>query len=429
MFLSLVALELLDDASCKQVHVVLVAREGEVLATVHDGRAGAAHVDLGRTGIVEEANRLAQLGAAHDRIVDEEQLLALDELGYGNELHLGDMVADGLVLRHERAWPGGRVLDERTGVGQAGCVGEADAVRDTRIGNAGNGIDVGQDTACLLVTGHDGAIAVAHDLDVLSLVFGVGIPIVNPQESAYLHVIARLGERAIAIAGDVDDLGGTELVIGDVTELFVGEGLEGRAVAVIVLADEDGQATHLVARRDDVLVIGHDEQRERSVDDLLGKLDARHEVLALVDERGDKLGRVDLAGAHGHELTVSLREVLVHELVGVVDTTYRRDGKDTQMRANEQGLRIRIADAADAAVAVKLCEVILEAGAKRRVLDRVNLALEALLIVEDHARPARAEMRMIVNRKEHVQHAIAFRRHATESTHNAYLSAKSSERL
>ena len=57
---------------------------------------------------------------------------------------------------------------------------------------------------------------------------------------------------------------------------------------------------------------------------------------------------------------------------------------------------------------MKLGEVILEARAERRVFDRVNLALETILIVEDHSCPSRAEMRMIVDRKEDVQDAVAF---------------------
>ena len=50
MLLALVPLKLLHRAPRDEVHIGGVARERQVLAAVHDGRAGAAHVHLGRAG-------------------------------------------------------------------------------------------------------------------------------------------------------------------------------------------------------------------------------------------------------------------------------------------------------------------------------------------------------------------------------------------
>ena len=65
-----------------------------------------------------------------------------------------------------------------------------------------------------------------------------------------------------------------------------------------------------------------------------------------------------------------------HELVGVSDGAHRRDGINAQVRAHEQRLRVGVGDAAHGARAGELGQVVLELGAERRVLDRVDLAVE-----------------------------------------------------
>ena len=83
-----------------------------------------------------------QLRAAHDRVLAEQQPLALDQLADRDQLHPGHQVADALVLGHEAARPGGRVLDERPAVGDARLVGVADGVAGARVGNAGDQVDL-----------------------------------------------------------------------------------------------------------------------------------------------------------------------------------------------------------------------------------------------------------------------------------------------
>jgi hypothetical protein len=77
------------------------------------------------------------------------------------------------------------------------------------------------------------------------------------------------------------------------------------------------------------------------------------------------------------------------------------------MRADQQGLGVRVADAADAAGAVEFGHVLLELGPKGSVFDVVDLALESiLLIVYDHASPAGTEVGVVVHAEKDVKNAV-----------------------
>ena len=64
--MTLVAFKLLNDATGEELHVGVAAGEVQVLAAVHDRRAGGAHVHFLRAGLVEEVDRFTKLRAAHD---------------------------------------------------------------------------------------------------------------------------------------------------------------------------------------------------------------------------------------------------------------------------------------------------------------------------------------------------------------------------
>ena len=202
-----------------------------------------------------------------------------------------------------------------------------------------------------------------------------------------------------------------------VAQLAIGKALEGHAVAVVILADEHGQAPHLVARRDELALVGHDEQGERALDLLLGILDALDQAVLGVDERANELGHVDAARAHGHELMAHTRE-RPDELVCVVDGTDGSQREHAQVRANQQGLRIGVADASHGHRTDKARKILLELGAERRVLDGVDLAREALVgIPRHHAGTPRAQMRVIVDTEEHVEGYLTTRRCTKEGSH------------
>ena len=145
--------------------------------------------------------------------------------------------------------------------------------------------------------------------------------------------------------------------------------------------------------------------------------DAADEVGLVVDQRRDQLGRVHLPRAHGRELAPARVEVLLHELVGVVDAADRGQREHAEVTAHEQRLRVGVGDASDARVAVEAGKVTLEPRSKRRVLDRVNLALEAAVVVINQSRALRPQVRVVIHPEEHVIHHIALTRRAEKTAH------------
>ena len=79
------------------------------------------------------------------------------------------------------------------------------------------------------------------------------------------------------------------------------------------------------------------------------------------------------------------------QVLGVVDDADGRERVEAQMRANEQRLGVGVADAADAAAAGQLAEIVFKFGAEGRVADGMDLPVAAALRVPDgHAAVAGA---------------------------------------
>ena len=111
-------------------------------------------------------------------------------------------------------------------------------------------------------------------------------------------------------------------------------------------------------------------------------------------------------------------EVVLDELLRVVDDAHRGDGEHPQVGAHQQGLGIAVADAADAALAVEVGQVLLELGAEGGVLDGVDLPLEAVgLIVDDHAAPAGAQVGVVVHAEENVKGDVSMGDRAKKTAH------------
>ena len=148
--------------------------------------------------------------------------------------------------------------------------------------------------------------------------------------------------------------------------------------------------------------------------------DTGDQVFLLVDESRDQLGRVDLAGAHSHELMSVIGKIGVHQLFGIVDHTDGRDRIQTEMRADQERLRIGIADTADPAAALEIYQIFFKFRTEGRVRDRVDLALKpARRIPQRHAGIARTEMAVVIHPEKHVQHHIASGYRAEKASHQA----------
>ena len=106
-----------------------------------------------------------------------------------------------LLLRHEGAGPGRRVLDERPPVGDAGLGGVADRRADPGVGDARR-----RGRGASRPPRERRAAPVARDLRVDALVVRRRVAVVDPQERADLHAIPGGDEGLAAVGGDPHDL-------------------------------------------------------------------------------------------------------------------------------------------------------------------------------------------------------------------------------
>ena len=168
--------------------------------------------------------------------------------------------------------------------------------------------------------------------------------------------------------------------------------LGGHHIARLALAHHDGRAAEVVASGDDA-VFGENDHRAGAFHLFVHILDAVHEVLALGDEEGHQLGGVGEAHAQLGEVLL-VGEAVVDQLVDVVDFGHRTDGELAQVRVDDDGLRVGVADDADAEVALKLihAHLIAELGAEIGILDVMDRAVEHGAVVGHHTRALGAEV-------------------------------------
>ena len=81
----------------------------------------------------------------------------------------------------------------------SGAVRVADGMRGAGIGHAADIVDVGIAAFLHVVFGHDGAVLVAHDLDIDALIAGSRIAVIAPEEGADPHFPERGGEDFEAV--------------------------------------------------------------------------------------------------------------------------------------------------------------------------------------------------------------------------------------
>lgn len=335
--------------------------------------------------LVQELDGLPQLRASHDGVVDEQQVFVLYKFVHRDLLHLGDLVAVLLVRGHKASGPGGRVLDERSREGLFAAVGIADGVGCSGIRHAADVVDlVDQRLSAFpgqVVLREDGAVAVAHGFHGDPFIGGRRIAEVAPQECADALFLAGGLQLLDALRGDLHDLSRAQFFIVFVAQLLVAEVFEGDREAVFILADLDGQSSHPVSGCDQRAVVLQDEDAGGAVDGLLGEADAFREGALLVNEGCDEFRAVDLSAGHGAEVPAGEGQVVVDQVRRIVDDADGGDGVDAQIGTDEQGLGIGVRDAADGCRALHLVQHVAELCTERRILDVVDLPLQAELRV------------------------------------------------
>ena len=250
---AVVAFKVLDDAAGEELQVALAGAVVDEGTAIDERGTADAHVYLLGAELVQHLRVVAQLCAAHDAVVAEEDALALEHVAVGDELHLGHEVACLLVAGSEGARPGGCVLADGAHVGAAVPLGVADGHAYAAVRDAAGAIDLR-----LVLFAHHAPAFVAHHLGVAPFVAAGGEAVVNPQEGTYLHAWIGFPEDRHLSGIDADYLARAEVVL--CLEAQVGEGgcLAGDGHCAFLLADHDGCAAPRVAGCDDA-VLGEQE--------------------------------------------------------------------------------------------------------------------------------------------------------------------------
>ena len=226
------SLHIPDDPSGDQIHLRGGTGEVQIFAAVEQRRAGRTDMDLLRSAGIQEFRGFPQLRAAHDGIVDQEHAPVLDQVAHRDQLHFGDQVPLALDGGHEGTGPGGRIFDERTGEGNARSVRVADGMGRSRIRNAGHDI-----RGYMVAARHGSAAVIPHFFHADPFVGGGRIAIVDPEEGADLHILARLYKGFHPFRRDNGDLSRTQLPHVAVAQVQIGKAFKGNAVGVVLLAN------------------------------------------------------------------------------------------------------------------------------------------------------------------------------------------------
>jgi len=110
------------------------------------------------------------------------------------------------------------------------------------------------------------------------------------------------------------------------------------------------------------------------------------------------------------------------QLLDVVDPAYGDNRIGTQVCADDQGLVLEVADAADTDMAIHLAQVIVELRPELGVFDVFDEARKSLAVLHSHAPAPRAQVGMVIRAVEQVLYAIIFCRYAKYTTHRNFLS-------
>ena len=95
--------------------------------------------------------------------------------------------------------------------------------------------------------------------------------------------------------------------------------------------------------------------------------------------------------------------------LGVVDGADDANGVGAQIGADEQRLRLAVADTADSGRALHALQNVGKAGTEGSAFNAVDFPLKSDLGIEGgHTRAAGAQVGMVVRAEEHVQKAVLF---------------------
>lgn len=171
----LAAFEILDDTACDEFEVAFRRGEADIFAAVDQRRTRNAGVDFPASSLIEGRHVVAELSAAHYRVVAENNALVFQQGPVRYELHLRHKGAARLVARCEAARPCRRVFQHGAVVGNSATFAVAEGETDARVGNAADTVGF---SVVFLSHGLSGCLAHKFGVDVV--VVAGGEPVVNP---------------------------------------------------------------------------------------------------------------------------------------------------------------------------------------------------------------------------------------------------------
>ena len=251
---------------------------------------------LGGPGLAQHLDERALRVTAHDRVVDDDQALAFDDLAQRVELEADAQLAQGLRGLDERAAHVG-VLHEALGEGDPGLLRVADRGGRTRVGRGDHqvgldGVFARQGGTHLVARGHDAAPADGR----------VGAGQVDVLEDAGVGAAHGEAARVHARRVDRDELAGLDLAHKGRATQVQGGGLGGDDPAGGQAAQHERAVAVRVARGVQRVLV-HEDQGERALDarqDLQGGADEGRGLKVVSNRRGrGDLVRTRVPGRHG----------------------------------------------------------------------------------------------------------------------------------
>ena len=287
-------------------------------------------MDLARAGGLHEADDLPARRSAHDRVVDEDDALVLEDAAHRVELHLDAEVADGLLRLDER--PADVVIaDQAESQRNARCLAVADRRAHARVGDRHH--DVGFNRR---LGGEDSAEVGAHLVDAAAEHVAVGPGEIDVLEYAVRQLRRRIGpDRPQATVADDQQLAGLDVPNVGGADQIQRAGLGADDPGVAELAERKRTEAVGIAGRNQP-VLGQQHHRKRAAD-LRDRLDQRvfdgrrlRARIQVEDDLGIAGGLEDRTGAH--QLVTQLARVDQVAIVG--------DGNLPVAAVDEEWLRV-----------------------------------------------------------------------------------------
>ena len=182
---------------------------------------------------------------------------------------------------------------------------------------------------------------IAHLFHTGSFIGAGRITIIYPEKGADFHILARLYQGSYLLRSNNSNFTGAEFLVVCISQIQVGKVFKGYAECILLFPDDNRSATQLVPRGIDAQR-RHNQEGHGAVNELLRIPHTVDEIQLLVDDSCYQLGRIDIATAHFQKMCISFVENSIYNLVCIVNSSNRCDGKGTMVGTDNQWLRFII---------------------------------------------------------------------------------------